>query len=191
MGYVNDFYTKKAHAKGIRARSYFKLEEIDKKFNFTSKVRSILDLGSAPGSWLQYCSQKTGGRTRLYGVDIIPIADLNLSNITLIQKSVFDLLPEDLPEPVDVILSDMAPKTTGISEVDSTASENLVEKALSLASIHLRDKGIFIAKHLQGNGTSNLLIKMRKRFEKAKIFKPKSSRSFSTEIFFIALSKKN
>lgn len=190
MGYINDFYAKKARSRHLRARSYFKLEEIDNKFSCINKRQVILDLGSAPGSWLQYCSQKTRGQARLYGVDLKSIIPLPETNITLIQKSVFELVPEDIAEPVDVLLSDMSPKTTGIHEVDTAASGDLVECALSLALSHLKPEGIFVAKHLQGENTPKLFKQIQQHFNQTKTFKPKSSRSFSSEFFFIAFSKK-
>ncbi len=190
MTYTNDFYTKKASDMGLRARSYFKLEEIDKKFNCIKKGQTIVDLGCAPGSWIEYCSKKTNGKANLYGVDLQAVTPFKSIKFNFIKKSAFDLKPEDLPEKIDVFLSDMAPKTTGIKNVDSNASAELVEYALSLASSYLKPGGIFIAKYLQGENFQDLNEKIKKKFNQCKTFKPKASRSFSKELFFIAFLKK-
>ena len=190
MSYTDDFYTKKAISLGIRARSYFKLEEIDKKFNCIKKGQTILDLGCSPGSWLEYCDKKTNGVVKLYGVDLQELSPFEKTKVNFIKKSIFDLKTKDIPCQLDVIISDMAPKTTGISNIDSSASARLVESALSLTFAHLKPGGVFIAKYLQGEDFQNLLKKIKKQFKRCKTFKPQSSRSFSTELFFIAFSKK-
>ena len=188
--YTDDHYAKRARTQGFRARSFFKLEEIDQKFNCIKKNQLIVDLGAAPGSWLQYCSCKTKGTAKLYGVDLQEIKPFPESSVKLIQKSAFDLKKEDLPVKVDVLMSDMAPKTTGIHDVDSAVSAELVECALSIAVSNLSKNGIFIAKYLQGSDFSSLKAKICSDFKRYNIFKPKSSRSHSSEIFFIAFSKK-
>ena len=188
--YTDDFYHRQAGKEGWRSRSFFKLEEIDRKFSIIKPHLRVLDLGAAPGSWLQYCHRKTKGKVRLFAVDTRQIASLPGVAFDCLKKDARSLSREELPEQVEVILSDMAPSTTGIHVVDSAASAELVDSVLDMASHLLKVGGTVVAKYLQGEELQELISRFRARFESVKTFKPLSSRSRSSELFFIAKKKK-
>ena len=193
--YDNDFYSKKAKQLGFRARSYFKLEEIDNRFKLIKNGQSILDLGASPGSWLQYCLNKTQGHCSLMGVDLKPIAPFSTSSqqartkITLLQEDVFSI--KNYPKDIDIILSDMAPNTTGVHSVDAALSAQLVEEVLKISTKYLKKGGSVLVKYLQGEDQSRIIKLYKTYFSKVKVVKPKSSRSFSTEVFLLGQLAKN
>lgn len=182
----DDYYTQRAKSENLRARSYFKLEEIQQKYPLFKTGQKILDLGAAPGSWSLYVLKQIGSSGHAIGIDLSPIEEISAKNYEFRQGDAFDLKATDFDTPFDGIISDMAPKTTGIHQVDSAASSALVEKSIYLAIDLLKDNGFFIAKYLQGAEFQELQQLLRQNFKKVRQFKPKSSRSASTEMFFIA-----
>jgi len=185
-----DFYAKKAQEEGFLARSVYKLQEIQNKFNIIKKNQKIVDLGSAPGSWLQYTSSLIGENGLIIGIDYKKIK-VNKSNIKIIEGSFIS--PENKDEiskysPFDGIISDMAPDTEGDEYIDSFASSNLVREALDFAYNNLKIGGFFVAKIFQGGEENEIISDMKNAFEITKWFKPKSSRKISVEIFIIGLN---
>ena len=138
-----DHYFKKAKEQNFVARSVFKLEEIDQKLRIIHPNQKILDLGASPGSWSQYCSKKIGPAGRILGVDLTEIK-LKLNNAIFIQADLYDLNLQNVfdqhgfKDPFDVVLSDMAPKTTGIRMTDQARSFALCELALNTARQFLK-----------------------------------------------------
>ncbi len=188
---VKDHYFKKAKKENFLARSVYKLEEIDAKHRVLKKGDKVLDLGYYPGSWIQYSAQKVGESGKIVGVDIQEInPKLNLlNNVKLFQKSIFDIKSlEDLEvnERFDVVLSDMAPSTTGIKTVDQSRSVQLVESTIELLDICLNVHGNYIFKIFDGPDVQDLIRDLKNKFEKVAQFKPKSTRSISKEFFVIA-----
>lgn len=197
MGYdANDYYTKKAREQNYAARSVFKLEEMDQKFKLFKPNQKILDLGAAPGSWSQYASKKIGPKGFLLGLDLTKIT-IKMPNAVFLQA---DLLQDDIfeigksidhPEAMfDVVMSDMAPKTTGIKLTDQVRSLELCEMALNVAEKHLRPGGHFICKLFHSEDFKEYKSRLQSLFKKVDVMKPKATRQISKEIFFIALFKK-
>jgi 23S rRNA (uridine2552-2'-O)-methyltransferase len=187
---VKDHFYKKAKKEKFLARSVFKLEEIDKKYNVLKKGEQILDLGYYPGSWVQYASKKIGEKGNVVGIDIQPINKNleNLKNVTLYEKDIFTVKSlEDLgmKEAFDVVLSDMAPKTTGIKTVDQDRSLALVENVFESLDIFLKKGGNFIIKVFDSQDAQNFLKNKKGLFKTFSFLKPKSTRSVSKEFFVI------
>jgi len=191
---LQDFYFHKAKREGFLARSIFKLEEIDQKYHLIHPKMSIIELGAAPGSWLQYCQKKVGPQGRIFAFDLQKI-EFSASLQVLFQKlDATALLEKDWQEnypTVDLILSDMAPKTSGIKTKDAYDAFLLAEKAYHIACWKLKPGGSLLTKTFQGEKSKELLMEMKNRFEKAMVVKPKSSRSESTEIFLLGLKFQN
>lgn len=190
-----DHYFKKAKKENFAARSVFKLEEIDQKLKILRPGQTVLDLGAAPGSWSQYASAKIGPKGRLLGVDLTPIK-LSLPNATFIAADLRDLNLEDVfgeygfTPPFGVVLSDMAPKTTGIKVTDQARSLELCELALDVARRFLQIKGHFVCKLFHSDDFTAFREQMKMLFEKVDVVKPKATRQISKEIFLAGLTKK-
>ncbi len=191
-----DHYFKKAKALGFKARSVFKLEEIDLRYRLLKPGMSILDLGAAPGSWSQYTSQKIGVKGKLLGLDLTEV-NLKLENARFVQEDILKcdidaLLKQfEMPHKLDSVLSDMAPNTTGIRSVDQARSFELCEMALEVARKHLRPGGSFVCKFFQSNDLQKFQIELKKSFRKVEIVKPKGTRTRSFEIFLIGFEFKS
>ncbi len=192
---IQDHYFKKAKELGFKARSVFKLEEIDQRFKLLKSGMQVLDLGAAPGSWSQYTSQKIGPKGRLLGLDLTSV-NLKLPNAEFVQADILkcnidELLRQfEMPEKLHVVLSDMAPNTTGIRSVDQARSFELCEMALNVANAQLQSGGSFVCKFFQSNELSKFQLELKKSFRKVEIFKPKGTRTRSFEIFLIGFDFK-
>ena len=190
-----DHYFKKAKEKNFAARSVFKLEEIDKKLKIFKPGQSVLDLGPSPGSWSQYSSQKVGDKGRVLGVDLSPVT-VKLKNAVFIQADLRDLNLEDIFKehgfvpPFDLVLSDMAPKTTGIRMTDQARSMELCELALDVARRFLKKDGHFVCKLFHSDDFTKLRDEIKKSFNKFEAVKPDSTRKISKEIFLVGIGKK-
>jgi len=178
-----DTYFRKAKKQGYNARAVFKLEEIDQKLHLFNPGDRVLDLGCCPGSWLQYAAKQVGPRGVLVGIDrdelprTVPEARIMLGDVNEVDPA--DLLG-DL-EAFDVVLSDMAPNTIGVRQVDQARSEQLFERALEIAEAVLAPGGSFVGKLFQGPEFHSLITRCRSRFKTVKMVKPKSSRTQSIE----------
>ncbi len=190
-----DRFFLKAKQENFAARSVFKLEEIDKKYKVFRSGQKVLDLGASPGSWSQYASQKIGGQGRILGVDLSPVT-VKLNNAVFIQADLRDLnLKEqfaihNFTEVFDIVMSDMAPKTTGIKMTDQARSFELCELALNVADEFLKPNGTFICKLFHSDDFVPLRERIRKTYKRFEALKPESTRKISKEIFLIGLSKK-
>jgi 23S rRNA (uridine2552-2'-O)-methyltransferase len=191
-----DKYFKKAKQEGFAARSVYKLQEIDQKFRVFRAGQTVLDLGASPGSWSQYATQKIGDKGRLLGVDLSPVT-VSLPNATFITADLRDLNLEEIFQshgfqpPFDVVMSDMAPKTTGIKSVDQARSMELCELALDVARRFLKPNGTFICKFFQSGEFGKLRADIKKVFDRVEAIKPDSTRSISKEIFLVGIKKKS
>ena len=193
MKKIKDHYFYKAKHDGYVARSVYKLEELDKKYRIIRKGNFVLDLGCSPGSWLQYASKKVGKKGRVLGVDLQPVNHSLPTHVKVLQADIFDLTAKDLEMDgglVDVFLSDMAPKTTGIRATDAERSFALNQQVLCLADELLQSKGVLLLKAFQGAPLDELRRVFRNSFAKVKLCKPKSSRAESVEIFLLGMDKK-
>lgn len=187
-----DHLTEKARSQGYPARSVYKLEEIQKKFAMIQKKDAILDLGCSPGSWLLYAAKETGGQGRVLGIDLKPVETKLPDNVTAVQD---DILRPKHPECLnqvqrfDLVMSDMAPATTGRKDVDAARSVELCRMALEAALNNLKTKGRFICKIFQGNEFKAFEKEVKTSFTECRIFKPESCRKQSKEIYIIAKGK--
>jgi 23S rRNA (uridine2552-2'-O)-methyltransferase len=188
-----DHYFRRAKKEGFIARSVYKLEEVDRRVRLLRPGQRVLDLGCHPGSWLQYCARAVGKRGLVVGVDTRTISIELPPHVHFIQADVFELLPADLnhiSDEFDVVLSDLAPATTGIRSVDSSRSFTLFQRALTLADDLLVPGGHFLGKIFQGPGFDEMVKELKSRFGKVKGIKPRATRKESKEIFLVATDKK-
>ena len=188
-----DHYTRQAKKENFPARSVYKLKEMQEKHGLLKKGGRILDLGCAPGSWLIYAAQQVGKDGCVVGVDLKPITVQVPENVTTHEADIFDL-DEDILTPAGkkfhVVMSDMAPATTGLKHVDSARSYNLCEAAWSIAQKALLPGGTFICKIFQGEDFDQFLNLVKSDYKTYKIYKPKSTRKASKEVYVIGLQKK-
>ena len=188
-----DHYFRRAKKEGYSARSVYKLEEIDRRVRLFRPGQRVLDLGCHPGSWLQYCARAVGRRGLVVGVDTRTISIELPPHVHFIQADVFELLPTDLyqiSEDFDVVLSDLAPATTGMRSVDSSRSLALFQRALTLADDLLVPGAHFLGKIFQGSGFEEMVKDLKSRFDKVKVIRPRATRSQSKEIYVVAMGKK-
>lgn len=187
---MQDKYYHRAKQAGYRARSVFKLEQIQKKFKVLRLGMDVLDLGSAPGSWLQYACKIVGPKGKLVGIDLLHVDPVG-ENVFLYQEDIFsrkteDIIEENFPKGADVVLSDLAPKTTGIRETDHFRSIELSQRVSDLAQKFLRPHGTVVFKVFQGSDFDQFLSDLRRKFKRVKPFKPDAVRTRSVEIYIIA-----
>jgi 23S rRNA (uridine2552-2'-O)-methyltransferase len=195
MKQYQDKYFKRAKKENYAARSVYKLKEMDKKFHIFKRGQTVLDLGAAPGSWTQFAGEKVGREGRVLSVDIQETRHAFEDNITFLQADVFSDSPELLEAmeplvPFDVIISDMAPKTTGIKFADQANSLELCQRAFEVALKYLKKGGNFAVKIFEGGEIGDYRNMVRPYFDTLKNFKPHSSRAESKEIFIVALGFK-
>ena len=184
---LNDPFVTLAKAKGYRARAAFKLTEIDDRFHLIHRGVRVVDLGCAPGGWLQVCVER--GASHIAGVDLLPIDPVPPAHILEMDFTDPDCGPrllELLGGPPDLILSDMAPNTTGHRETDHLRIVGLIDAAIDFTIDSLKPGGSFVAKAFQGAGTSEVLGRLRRHFAKVNYVKPKASRQDSSELFLVA-----
>lgn len=189
--HIDDPYVKKAQKDGYRARAAYKLLEINEKTNLIKKGMTVVDLGSAPGSWSQVAGKLVGEKGVLIASDILPMD--TLPDVSFIQgdfreADVFErIMAEVGNRQVDVVLSDMAPNTAGNSAIDQPRMMYLCELAVDFALATLPQGGALIMKVFQGEGTQELRKQMQADFSKIRSIKPAASRPRSKEMFWIAI----
>ena len=189
-----DFWSQKAFKEGYPARSVYKLQEIDTKFGFIKKNYTVLDLGSAPGSWTTWLLRKLEGTGCVVSVDLNPLSkDVKGDNLFFYQG---DLLSAEIRTkiqtkgPYDLVVCDAAPLTTGNRTVDTARSRGLVEMAIWYAENMLKSDGNFCVKIFQNGDQQKELMKMKTIFNSAKGFKPEACRAESFETYLIGLNRK-
>ncbi len=193
--HVDDPYVQRAQRDGYRARSAYKLLEVQEKDHLIKPGMQVLDLGAAPGSWSQVVARILAGRGRVVATDILPMDPL--PGVEFIQGDfreeamVQSLLDQLFNRPVDLVLSDMAPNISGMDAVDQARSMNLCELALDLADRVLKPGGAMLVKVFQGEGSDAFRAEMAQRFSVMKTRKPKASRPRSREVYFLGLMKKS
>ena len=194
---LNDPYVQRAKREGYRGRAAFKLIEINEKYNFLLPGRNIIDLGSAPGGWLQVAVDKVNSTGKIKNAKIGRIIGFDLKEIEPIlgaEAYILDFLDGDSPKKivaiaggsVDIVMSDMAASSTGHKQTDHLRVIAMCEAAAYLAFDVLEIGGTFVAKVLAGGAEGNLQVLLKQTFEKVSHFKPKSSRADSSEKFVIA-----
>ena len=190
----DDFYTKKAQKEGYPARSVYKLEEIQQKFNVIKRDFRVLDVGAAPGSWTMYIMRMLSETGFLSAIDLKPLSiTIKKPNFFFVQGDAFDQANIQLLEekgPYNAVVSDAAPSTTGNKIVDTERSIQLIESIYNTALQVLTPGGNFVFKMFQGGKEKEILDDMKKHFNAVKILKPQASRTNSFETFVIGLGKK-
>lgn len=188
--HFDDPFVKMAQKDGYRSRASYKLLEIQDKDKILRPGMTVVDLGSAPGGWSQVTSRVIGDKGTLIASDILPmdsIADVTFIQGDFTEQTVFEqILSAINNNPVDLVISDMAPNMSGIRTADQAGAMYLCELALDLACRVLRPGGDFLIKIFQGDGFDHYLSEVRARFEKVQIRKPLSSRDRSREQYLLA-----
>ncbi|MEE4330505.1 MAG: RlmE family RNA methyltransferase [Wenzhouxiangella sp.] len=190
----NDPYVKRAHSEGYRARAAFKLQELDEKDGLFAGVSRVVDLGAAPGSWSQIAVERMNGRGQVIALDILPMEPIDGVEFLLgdfREDEVLERLEQALQgEPVDLVLSDMAPNLSGIGPSDQARSVHLAELALAFARDWMKPSGCLVIKVFQGAGFDDLLRDLRQTFRTVKVRKPAASRSASREVYLVARGRR-
>jgi 23S rRNA (uridine2552-2'-O)-methyltransferase len=184
----HDAFHRRAKQAGFVARSVYKLVEIDEQHRLLTPGARVLDLGCRPGSWLQYAASKVGPAGVLVGIDREPL-DIVIPGARIVIGDVLTIDPAVLRGELtgfDVVLSDLAPDTSGVRHVDQARSEALFEQALAIAEASLVRGGNFVGKLFQGPDFTRLIGRCRERFAQVKVVKPKSSRDHSIEQYVVA-----
>jgi 23S rRNA (uridine2552-2'-O)-methyltransferase len=187
-----DRFTREAKERGFPARSVFKLEEIDRKVSLLRKGQRVLDLGAAPGSWSLYAAEKIGPSGKLLSIDLNPLAKAGPSHMTFRTGDALAIDSADLAlfAPYDVVLSDMAPNTTGTREADQAKSFELFARALDVAGALLRPGGKFVGKIFMGPDFPEAKKRVKALFETERAIRPAGTRESSFEIFLVGLGKR-
>ena len=186
---LNDPYVKAAKASGYRSRAAFKLVEINDKFSLLKPGGRVVDLGAAPGGWTQVAMRAVGERGRVVGLDLLPVDPV--VGATILQGDFQDSAAEAAVEAAlggqaDLVLSDMAPNTTGHNATDHLRIMGLAELALAFALRVLAPGGSFVAKVFQGGSEKDFLATLKQRFTQVRHAKPPSSRKDSAELYVVA-----
>ncbi len=185
---LNDPYVRRAKADNYRSRAAYKLLELDERFGLLKGVKSVVDLGIAPGGWSQVVRRRTP-HAKVAGIDLLPTDPID--GVTILQMDFMDeaapiRLHEALGGPPDLVLSDMAANTIGHAQTDHLRTMGLVEAALEFAVDNLRPGGAFVAKVLAGGADSQLVAELKRHFTAVKHAKPPASRKQSSEWYVVA-----
>jgi 23S rRNA (uridine2552-2'-O)-methyltransferase len=193
--HLNDPYVKLAQKEGYRARAAYKLIEIDDKDKLIKPGMTVVDLGSAPGSWSQVAVQRLKGQGKVIALDILdmqPIAGVTFLQGDFREESVlreFEALLHKTQ--VDLVIADMAPNISGVKDVDQAGAAYLTELALAFSKDWLKPSGNFLVKVFIGAGFEEILQNMRQMFDKVLTRKPKASRDRSSEVYLLGLGRKS
>ena len=182
-----DIYVRQSKVDGYRARSAYKLIEIDEKFKIFKGGMSVIDIGAAPGSWSQY-AMKTAKSGKLISIDLKkmePIGNSVQIQGDFTEEKTQEEIKKNINGKVDVVMSDMAVDTTGIKNIDSIQTGELCKEAMFFAKDLMKENGYFISKIFMGGTFNEIVAEGKKYFKEVKVFKPKSSRKDSKESFII------
>jgi 23S rRNA (uridine2552-2'-O)-methyltransferase len=185
----NDYYYKKAKKMEYRSRAAFKLKQIDDRFHILRKGARVVDLGAAPGGWLQVAREVVGPSGKVVGLDmqsIEPIDDVIVIRGDIREEETVNELFSQIGGKVDVVLSDMSPHISGSYSMDHARSVELCHHGLVFASKVLKKRGCMVMKIFQGDMMQDFLAEVRKHFGEVRLHGPKASRSSSSEIYIIA-----
>jgi 23S rRNA (uridine2552-2'-O)-methyltransferase len=194
MKKYRDHFFQRAKKEQYPARSVYKLKEMDKRFGLLRPGDKVLDLGAAPGSWTLYAAQRVSPSGLVVAVDLQEIETAFPANVLVFQDDVFEpsqAFAAALEEhgPFNAVISDMAPRTSGVKFADQARSFDLATQALALARKCLLKGGHFVVKIFEGPDAASLLAEMRREFARVKSFKPQSSRAESKEMFYLGLER--
>jgi 23S rRNA (uridine2552-2'-O)-methyltransferase len=190
-----DYYYRKAKEEKYRSRAAYKLFQANEKYHFIREGDVVVDLGAAPGGWMQAARKIVGARGFVLGVDLKPIEPFPERNVKAIigditEEETAKQILEFLPRRADVVISDASPNISGIWELDHARQIDLAQKALEIALKTLKLDGNFFVKVFQGDMLKEFVGKVRQYFKDVKVLKPKASRAKSSEIFVLGLHLK-
>ena len=187
-----DAKTMEARAKGYPARSVFKLQEIDRRMRVLRAGQNVIDLGAAPGSWSLYASERVGPTGHVYAIDIKPIQQVFGENVKVLEGDALSLESEILAAhaPYDVVLSDMAPNTSGSKFQDQARSTELFLRALDVAIAHGKPGSHFAAKIFMSGDFKAAEVRVRQAYETVRTIRPEGTRQVSTEVFVVGMGKR-
>ncbi len=192
--HFDDEFVKRSQERGYRARSAFKLEEIHAKYGILDGVEAVVDLGAAPGGWCQVVKHEVKGNPLIVGLDLLaiePIEGVEFIQGDFTSDAVYEELIALLDgRKIDLVLSDMAPNLSGMNAMDQPRAMYLAELALDFCDQALAKGGSHAIKLFQGEGFDEHIQNMKQAFNKVTIYKPKSSRARSREVFAVAQGKK-
>ena len=192
--HFSDPYVKKAQAEGLRSRAAYKLEELVERDRLLKPGMVVVDLGAAPGGWSQWVRQALGDSGRVVALDILEmpsLAGVEFLHGDFRDDAVLSRLETALGgQPVDLVLSDMAPNKSGVDAVDQPRGMHLAELAMDFADRHLRPGGTFLIKLFQGVGFDEYVRELRQRYARVVIRKPAASRKRSPEVYALAQDKR-
>jgi 23S rRNA (uridine2552-2'-O)-methyltransferase len=187
--HLDDAYVKRARKEGYRSRAAFKLEEIDRRDHLLQGGMRVVDLGAAPGGWCQYASKRVGSGGKIVAVDLLPmepVAGVEFLRGDFTEPSVVERVRECLgDDPVDLVISDMAPNISGIASADQAKSIGLAESVLAFAREILKPDGCMLVKVFQGAGFDAFRQEMGRGFKRLLVRKPEASRSRSREVYLL------
>ena len=191
----NEYYYKKAKEENYRSRAIYKLAQANEKYGFIQRNSVVVDLGAAPGGWIQAARKITGKYGYVLGVDLKPIEPFTQEYIRTIiadftEPNICEEIMSFLPRKADVLLSDAAPNITGVWEVDHAKQIDLAENAMKIAQCILRPGGNFFVKLFEGELMNDFILSAKGVFEEVKIVKPQASRSKSSEMYLLAMGYK-
>jgi len=190
-----DYYYKKAKEEKYRSRAVYKLFQVVEKYHFIKKGNVVVDLGAAPGGWIEAARRIVGSKGFVLGVDlklIEPFPERNVRTIIadITEQKTLQQILEFLPRKADVVISDASPNISGIWEVDHARQIDLARQSLRIALETLKPSGNFFVKVFQGDMFNDFIKKVKQHFEFVKIIKPKASRAKSSEMFILGMHLK-
>jgi 23S rRNA (uridine2552-2'-O)-methyltransferase len=192
--HFSDVYVKKAQAEGVRSRAVYKLEELIDRDRLLKPGMTVVDLGAAPGGWSQLVRQRLGEHGKVFALDILPmqgIAGVDFLEGDFREESVLRALEARLAgQPVDLVLSDMAPNMSGVALADQIRAMDLAELALDFSRQWLKPGGAFLIKLFQGAGFDDYIRSLRADFSRVTMRKPTASRARSREVYALATGRK-
>ena len=179
--------TREAKAKGYPARSVFKLEEIDRRVRLLRPGQQVIDLGAAPGSWSLYASQRVGERGRVFAVDLEEILQVFTPNVEVLRGDALDLENQALSKfaPYDVVLSDMAPRTSGNKLADQARSAELYLRALAVGIALGKPGSSFVGKIFMSGDFTEARTKTAQAYSRVQVIRPEGTRTVSSEVFIV------
>jgi len=191
-----EYYYKKAKEENYRSRATYKLAQANEKYGFIKRNDVVVDLGAAPGGWIQAARKMTGKNGYVLGIDLKPIEPFTQEYVRTIiadfaEPDIVDQIRSFLPREADVVISDAAPNITGVWEVDQAKQIDLATKALEIAQCVLRIDGNFFVKLFEGEMFNEFILTAKELFETVKIVKPLASRQKSSEMYLLALGLKS
>ena len=188
-----EYYYRKAKKEKYRSRAAYKLLQAVEKYRFIKPGDVVVDLGAAPGGWIQASRKIVGDEGFVLGVDVRPIEPIDLPNVFTLTADITEpqmakRILELLPRPADVVLSDISPNVSGVWELDHARQIDLAQHSLRIAASILRTGGNFFVKVFQGDLLNNFVKEVRRYFDFVKLVKPKASRARSAEIYLLGMN---